>query len=117
VLPHDIGQLVLGLPPKLFAPCDCRRVEPNAPWLGEDPFVVIADEGGRCLEAVRATVGVENVPVKGGPLQLFGAKTLANALWRTESDCNDPRSYLPQGCSPPVCLVSSRMPWQQLRWL
>jgi hypothetical protein len=80
VLSHDVSQLVLGLPPKLFASCDCRRVEPNASWLSEDPFVVIADEGGRRLEAVCATVCVENVPVEGGPLQLFGANTLANAL-------------------------------------
>jgi hypothetical protein len=35
---------------------------------------VIANEGAGSLEAIRPTVGMENVPVKGRPLQLFDRK-------------------------------------------
>ncbi len=73
VLSHHVGQLVLVLPPKILASCDCRRVEADAAGLGEGPFVVVADEGCRCLEAVGAAVGVEDVSFEGGPLQLLGA--------------------------------------------
>jgi hypothetical protein len=68
VLPHDVCQLVLGLSPELFASRDCRRVEANASRLGEHPFVVIADEGSRRLQAVRSAVRVEDVSFESGPL-------------------------------------------------
>jgi hypothetical protein len=71
VLAYHVGQPVLALPAELFASCDCWGVEANASRLGEDPFVVVADEGGRRLEAVGSAVGMQDVPVKGGPLQLF----------------------------------------------
>ena len=70
VLPHDVCQLVLGLSPELFASCDCRRVEANASRLGEHPFVMVADEGGWRLEAVRTAVGVEDVSLESRPLKL-----------------------------------------------
>ena len=74
VFSHDVGQLVLGLPPEISAPCDGRRVEANAARLREDPLVVVAEEGCRRLEAECAAVSVEDVSFEGGPLQLSGAK-------------------------------------------
>ena len=68
VLPHHIGQLVLVLSSEFFALCDGRRVEANAPRLGQYPFVVVADESGRCLETVGSAVGVEDFSLESGPL-------------------------------------------------
>lgn len=91
VPPHRVAQLIFGLPPELLGPCDCGRVEADAPRLGEDPFVVLADEGGRRLEAVGSAVTVEDVPLKGGPLQLFffvpfepSASRTLRASWRRQ---------------------------------
>ena len=80
VFSHHVGQLVFVLPPKIPASCDGRRVEANAPGLGEGPFVVVADEGCRCLEAVGAAVGVEDVSFEGGPLELLGAAKPTSAI-------------------------------------
>lgn len=71
VLSYHVGQLVFGLSAELLASCDCRRVEADAPWLGEDPIVVVANEGGRRLEAVGSAICVEDVPFEGGPLKLL----------------------------------------------
>lgn len=68
VLPHDIGQLVFVLPPDFLALCDGRGVEADAPRLGQYPFVVVADEGGWCLETVCSAVGVEDLSLESGPL-------------------------------------------------
>ena len=104
VLPHHVGQLVLGLSPELFAPCDCRRVEANAPRLREHPFVVVADEGGRCLEAVCSAVGVEDVPLKSRPLKLLGGNRRALAgAWRKRGT---KQMQKPEGRPTPGALVS-----------
>jgi len=68
VLSHDIRQLVTGLSPEFSASCDCRGVEPDASWLSQHPFMVVADESGRSPEAVGSSVGMENVSIKRRPL-------------------------------------------------
>jgi hypothetical protein len=68
VLPHHIGQLVFVLSSECFALCDGRRVEANAPRLGQYPFVVVADESRRGLETVCSAVGVEDLSLESGPL-------------------------------------------------
>ena len=106
MLSHDVGQLVLVLPPKIFASCDCRRVEAHTAGLGEGPFVVVADEGCRCLEAVGAAVGVEDVSFEGGPLQLLGEQgsqrqqlrnTRGESKKKSGSDAKDKKRLLTPG--------------------
>jgi len=85
VLSHHIRQLVFVLPPEVFASCNCRRVEANATGLGEDPAVVVADEGGRRLQAVCSAVRVENVSFEGGPLKLLQQESVSNCVVRRKN--------------------------------
>lgn len=71
VLPYCIRELVLALSSQFLAPCDGRRVEPDAPRLGENPLVDVVLEGGRCVETVGSAVFVKDVARKGRPLELL----------------------------------------------
>lgn len=70
VFPHRACQLVFALSSEFFAPRDRRRVEPDAASLSEDPLMIVARECGRGVEAVRATVCVEDFSFEGWPLEL-----------------------------------------------
>lgn len=61
---------MLGLTSRFFFPCDCRRKEPDAPRLCQDPGAVVARVGGGCGEVVFAAVPVQEVSVERSPLNL-----------------------------------------------
>lgn len=48
------------------------RLEADAPRTLEDEVVVGLGERGRCVEVIFAAVGVEELAVEGGPLDLDG---------------------------------------------
>lgn len=72
VLPDRERELLLRLT-LLSPPTGHRgRLETDAPGLREDEVVVGLGEGGGCVEVIFAAVGVEELAVEGGPLDLDG---------------------------------------------
>lgn len=74
MLPRRAGELLLALSPRLFAPGHCGRAQTDAAGLGEDAPVVVVGEGGGGAGKVGAAVGVEDVAVEEGPLELVGGR-------------------------------------------
>lgn len=58
VLPNRTCQLMLCLTSRFLFSCYCRRKEPDAPRLCEDPGTVVTGVGGRCGEVVLAAVSM-----------------------------------------------------------
>lgn len=68
MLAHGQSKLVLALATSLLTPNHGRRMEANSVRLREDPLTVGVGEGARGVEAMLATVSMEDVSLESGPL-------------------------------------------------
>lgn len=64
---HGQSKLVLALATSLLTSNHGWGMEADSVWLREDPLAVGVREGARGVEAMLATVSVEDVSLKGGP--------------------------------------------------
>lgn len=70
VLPYGQCQSVFALSFEPLLAEHCRRMQPEARRLRENPFVICAREGYRCIYVVLSTVRVKDLSFEGGPWQL-----------------------------------------------
>lgn len=70
VLSYRTRQVYFCLTALVFFPRHGWGVQADAARLGQDPGAVVACVGGGGLEIVFATVAVEDIAIKGGPLDL-----------------------------------------------
>lgn len=70
VFPHSERKVVFALSASLSAAHHRGGVDADTARLCQDPLVVGVGEGRRCVQAVLATVGVEDGTFEGSPLKL-----------------------------------------------